>query len=112
VSINLDTWNSLSPELQQIFQQTVIDYEKETAKVCTDFSVVGEKQLLDAGVTVKSLSAEQKEIWCGMLQGWPTEMAQEAAGRGLPGHEVMAFYVKTISELGHEFPCEYKFDVQ
>ena len=100
----------MSPEMQEIVEQTVIDYEKETAKLCTEFSIQGEQKLIDAGVTVKSLSDEQKTVWCEMLKDWPNEMAQEAASRDLPGPEVMSYYVETIQELGHTFPCEYSFD--
>ena len=37
-------------------------------------------------------------------------MAQDAKSRGLPGPEVMSFYIKTVTEMGHNFPCEYKID--
>lgn len=107
-SVNLDTWNRMSPELQQIFIETVKEYEIETAKLCRDFSVTGEKQLIDAGVTVKQLSDEEKAAWCELLKDWPNQMAQEAAGRGLPGPQVMRFYINKIEELGHSFPCEYE----
>ncbi len=107
-SVNLDTWNKMSPELQQIFMDTVKDYEVETAKLCSEFSVKGEKQLLDAGVSVKQLSDGEKTAWCEQLKDWPNNMAQEAVGRGLPAPDVMAFYMKSIQDLGHKFPCEYQ----
>lgn len=110
VTMNLDTWKKLSPEMQEIVQQTVIDYEQETAKICNQFSIDGEKKLIDAGVTVKQLADDQKTAWCELLRGWPNEMAKEAANRGLPGVEVMSYYVQTVGELGHKFPCEYPLD--
>lgn len=107
ISMNLDTWKKLTPPMQQIVERTVQDYEIETAKVCTDFSVRGEQQLRDAGVTVKTLSDQEKAAWCEVLKGWPNEMAQEAAKRGLPGPQVMSFYIKTVEGMGHKFPCKY-----
>lgn len=107
VSMNLDKWNSLSADLQQIIQETVIDYELETAKLCHEFSVRGEQQLRDAGVTVKTLSDEEKTNWCERLKDWPGEMARDAESRGWPAKEIMTYYIETIAEMGHTFPCEY-----
>jgi TRAP-type C4-dicarboxylate transport system substrate-binding protein len=108
VSMNLDTWKKLSPKLQQIVQDTVKEYEVETAKTCVDFSIRGEQQLKEAGVTVKQLSDAEKTAWCEQLKGWPNQMAQEAKRRGQPGPQVMAFYIKAIEEEGHKFPCRYE----
>jgi TRAP-type C4-dicarboxylate transport system substrate-binding protein len=108
VTMNIDTWKKLSPQMQQIVMKTVEDYEIETAKICVDFSVRGEQQLRDAGVTMKQLSDEQKTAWCNLLKDWPNTMAQEAVKRGLPGPQVMNFYMKTIQEMGHKYPCRYE----
>jgi TRAP-type C4-dicarboxylate transport system substrate-binding protein len=107
-SVNMATWNKLSPELQEIFIQTFKEYETATAELCRDFSIRGEKQLLDAGVTVKQLADDQKTAWCEQLKEWPNKMAQDAVGRGLNAPEVMRFYISKIEELGHKFPCKYE----
>jgi TRAP-type C4-dicarboxylate transport system substrate-binding protein len=112
VAINLDTWKKLPPALQKIVEEVAKEYEIETAKTCVDFGVRGEKQLKDAGVAVKSLSAPEKTAWCELLKGWPNSMAQEAKKRGLPGPEVMSFYIKTIEEMGHKFPCKYDISLK
>lgn len=106
-SMNLNSWNKLSPELKEIFIQTFREYESATAELCRDFSIKGEKQLIDAGVSVKQLSDEQKTAWCERLRDWPNKMAQDAVGRGLNAPEVMRFYISKIEELGHKFPCKY-----
>lgn len=107
-SINMNTWKRLSPKMQQILVETVKQYEIETAKLCEDFSVKGEAQLKTVGVTVKQLPDAEKTKWCEELKGWPNQMAQEAVKRGLPGPAVMKFYIKTIEELGHKFPCKFE----
>ena len=106
-TVNMNTWKRMSPQMQKILVDTVKEYEIETAKLCHEFSVVGEKQLLDAGVTVKQLSDSEKTAWCELLKDWPNKMAQDAAKRGLPGPQVMRFYMGKIEELGHKFPCKY-----
>jgi C4-dicarboxylate-binding protein DctP len=57
---------------------------------------------------MKQLSDEQKTAWCNLLKDWPNTMAQEAVKRGLPGPQVMNFYMKTIQEMGHKYPCRYE----
>ncbi len=108
VTVNLNTWKKMSPELQQIFIDVVKQYEIETAKICEKFSIDGEAQLKSAGVTVKQLSDAEKAKWCDLVKTWPNSMAQEAVKRGQPGPEVMNFYIKTIEEMGHKFPCKYE----
>lgn len=107
VTINLDKWKSLPPALQKIIIEVTQQYELETAKICQDFSVTGEAALKAAGVTVKQLSDVEKNKWCEIIKDFPNSMAQEAAKRGLPGPQVMSFYIKTIEEMGHRFPCKY-----
>ena len=108
VTINMDKWKSLSPKMQKILMEVTQQYETESAKVCVDFSVNGENALKAAGVTVKQLSEEEKKKWCEAVKDWPNKMAQESLGRGMPGPKVMAYYIKTIEELGHKFPCKYE----
>lgn len=106
-SINMNTWRRLSPKMQEILIDTVKKYEVETAKQCVDFSVKGEAQLRSVGVTVKTLSDAEKAKWCEAIKDWPNAMAQEAVKRGLPGPQVISYYIKTIEEMGHKFPCKY-----
>lgn len=106
MTVNLDTWKKLKPEVRDIMTQLAKEYEIATANECTAFSINGERKLLDAGVAVKQLSQASKVAWCNAVADFPNRMAQDANGRGLPGSGVMKFYIETISDMGHEFPCE------
>lgn len=110
MTVNLDTWKKLKPEVRDIMTQLAKEYEIATANECTAFSINGERKLLDAGVAVKQLSQASKVAWCNAVADFPNRMAQDANGRGLPGSGVMKFYIETISDMGHEFPCEYKIE--
>ena len=110
MTVNLDRWNKLSPEVRDIMAQVAKEYEIATANECTAFGINGENKLLDAGVTVKQLSFDSKVAWCKAVADFPNRMAQDANKRGLPGTGVMKYYIETISKMGHEFPCEYKIE--
>lgn len=108
VSINLDTWNRLPEEVQQILIELGRDWGDETARVCAENDATGLDTLRDAGVTVKEISADAKEAWASEIADFPARMAAEATSRGHAGADIIGFYMDAIAEAGHEWPVEYQ----
>ena len=110
VTVNLDTWNSLPPDVQDIIKEVSLEYEKETAELCASSEQKGIDKLKSEGVEVRQIDKKAKEEWAQALSDFPNEMAQEANSRGLPGTEVMQFYMNKLEELGHEWPVRYEIE--
>ncbi|MDN3519730.1 C4-dicarboxylate TRAP transporter substrate-binding protein [Aquisalimonas lutea] len=110
VTINLDTWNSLPEEVQEILMEVSEEYEEETARVCAESEEKAVAALEEEGATVFEIDQQAREDWAEALKDFPNRMAQEANERGLPGTEVMTFYLEELERLGYEWPYRYEID--
>lgn len=107
VSVNLDTWNRLPVEVQDILVELGHEWGDETARVCNENESSGLDTLRAAGVDVKEINADAREAWAAAIADFPGRMATEAESRGHAGSEIIGFYIKAISERGHKWPADY-----
>jgi len=90
ININMDTWESLPAEVQQIISQVGKEYSKiETDKIST-----AERQARDemakAGCTIIDLSKEDVQHWADISEkGCITKWVEEAQKMGLEGEKLM-----------------------
>jgi len=61
VNVNLDAWNSLSPELQKIVEETARELEPQFWKLAVEENKKKEKILVENGIKVYNPSPELKE---------------------------------------------------
>jgi TRAP-type C4-dicarboxylate transport system substrate-binding protein len=106
-AINKDTWNKLSPDIQKTMETTA----KEAAKVLVDNAkkAVGDARigLKNAGVTVYTMSPEEKQKWANLLPDLPAQWANNIKAQGQPGWEIMTRFIALSKEYGHTFPREW-----
>ena len=110
VTINMDTWNRLPEDVQEILVEMGDEWSSVTAEVCAAKDAEGLEKLRGLGVDVREISEQAKKDWATALTDFPNRMAQEANGRNLPGSEVLNFYISKVEELGHVWP--YRYDIQ
>ncbi|WP_447956288.1 TRAP transporter substrate-binding protein DctP [Vreelandella sp. EE7] len=58
VIVNLDKWNQLSPEAQEILQDVAIEHERESAEHLADLAVEQQTELEDNGMDVVTLEGD------------------------------------------------------
>jgi len=90
ININMDTWESLPAEVQQIISQV----GKEYSKIQTDKILTAELQVRDemakAGCTIIDLSKEDVQHWADISEkGCITKWVEEAQKMGLQGEKLM-----------------------
>ena len=110
VTVNLTTWNRLPEDVQAILLELGREYEEVTAQLCAENDANGLQKLRDLGVTVTEITPEAKTAWATELKAFPNRMAQEANARGLPGSEVLSFYMGELEKLGYSFPYPYEIE--
>lgn len=106
--INQNTWKSLSPEDQKIFQQAGLGAEERQAVVWEGL----EKKLREeiypkAGVTFHKLPAADTEKWINALPDVVAEWANKMESKGLPGWAIMNMYLELHEKNGWKFPRQW-----
>jgi len=90
VVMNLDLWNSLSPDIQEVFDEVSgawgADFE---SKVWDEQDALGRESCLNAGNEIYTLPPEELEKWKEILQPMWTEWVADTEAKGLPGQAVL-----------------------
>jgi TRAP-type C4-dicarboxylate transport system substrate-binding protein len=99
VTMNLDKWNSLPPDIQKIFEE-VSEESVERIGALWDPIEANAKQKARTGEKVIALSAEESARWEKLLKPLTTKWIKEKEAMGLPAQEF-------INKL-YEFREKYK----
>lgn len=85
VTMNLERWNSLSPELQQIFTETSDEWIDKHGQAWNDADTEARAMLANMGKTVETLGPQETERWRKSIAPMLNQFAAQADSRGLPG---------------------------
>lgn len=110
VTVNMQTWERLPDDVKAILEELGSEWSGVTAEVCARNDAEGLAKLRELGVEVSEISGEAKKDWAEALSEFPNRMAEEAASKGLPGPDVLKFYMAKIEELGHDWPYRYEIE--
>lgn len=108
LTINMNTYRKLPPEVQKIMVEVGKTYELAAAKIETETFERSQKQLADAGAKVTALPFEERVKWATALKDLPNAQAQEAKKRGMPGPQAMKLLMKVTKEAGYKYPYDYE----
>jgi len=98
-TINLDTWNSLPADVQEIISEVGQEFSERYAEEKYDAQIEMIEKWESAGVVVQELSMEELERWADLIEEeakaqWVTQ-TEEA---GLPGEEIMELASQIIDK--------------
>ena len=110
LTVNLDFWKKLPPDMQAILTEVGKEYDIENSKLQGQADTEALDKLRAAGTTVSELPFEEQKKWATALAAIPNEMAQEANKRGDPGTKVFRTYIETVKAMGYKWPFEYKIN--
>lgn len=85
VTMNLDTWNSLTPEEQSDIEAVLDKYRNLAAQTYDDAAAAGRKAAEEMGVTVGKLSDQELQNFKTSMEPLYQEWIENMNGRGLPG---------------------------
>lgn len=109
LTINLDTWEELPADVQDILLEVGRDWNVHNAEQTAQKQVAAYETMRAQGVTVTEVPLEQKKAWAAGLPNLPKQRFDEATASGQPG-EAIYTYIEIIKEMGHEFPRDWSLE--
>ncbi len=109
LTINMNTWNRLPPEVQEILLEVAADFEEKTGSNNKE-RYAGDVETLTELITVKELDPEVRTNWALSLKDWPKEMVAELEAKGLPAKLVLETALESAERLGYTWPVRYELE--
>jgi TRAP-type C4-dicarboxylate transport system substrate-binding protein len=109
LTINMDTWNGLPAEVQEIMLETAKDFEEEVGRVNRE-RYAKDIETLRGLIEVNEIDDAVRKDWAASLQDWPQTIANELDAQGLPASETLKLTLEAAEKHGHEWPYRYEID--
>jgi TRAP-type C4-dicarboxylate transport system substrate-binding protein len=106
LTMNLRTWRSLPPEIQEIIVEVANEYEHVAARLQAEHDQAG-LEVLRKEAQVTDLPVDERRRWAELLVELPARRAKEADAAGFPGTRAAQAYLRAMIAEGHQFPVEY-----
>lgn len=99
VVMNKDKWKSLPPDIQRIIGKVNEEWIEKQGKMWDDIDKVGKEFTIKLGNKIISLSKEEDERWAKAVRPILDDYVKKMKDKGLPGEEVLKFYLDTLAKL-------------
>ena len=96
VVMNKDKWNSLPPDIQKIIEQVNEEYIEKQGKLWDEIDKAGKDATIKLGNKIVPLSQDEDWKWQKAVKPLLDEYKKNMKDKGLPGEEVLSFYLQTI----------------
>jgi len=96
VVMNKDKWNALPPDIQKIIEQVNEEYIEKQGKTWDEIDKAGRDYTIGRGNKIIPLSPDESLKWEKAVKPLLDEYKKNMKGKGLPGDEVLSFYLQTI----------------
>jgi len=99
VVMNKQKWNALPPDVQKIIEKINEEYIEKQGKTWDEIDKSGRDATLKLGNKIISLSQDEDWKWTKAVKPLLDEYKKNMKEKGLPGDEVLSFYLQTIYKL-------------
>jgi len=107
IVMNLDAWNELPADIQQIIMETAADTEAEYAAWLDDYSSeVLVKWQEEDGVEICTMSDADRTKWAEQMVDTAQMWADQMEEKGLPGKQIINRFIELSEQEGHVFPID------
>jgi len=106
ITMNLDKWNSLDPEIQRAIEEVNEKYFNEVAMGLWDKQneAALNGAIKENGMEIIQLSPEEKDKWISLVKPIQEEFVAQMDDKGLEGQEIL----DTIQDLADRYNREYQ----
>jgi len=109
LTMNLDSWNRLPENVQDIVLEVAADFEELTAS--NNLERYGDDvETLREIITVKELDPQVRTDWALSLADWPKEVVAELEAKGLPATLVLETALESAERHGYTWPVRYELE--
>jgi TRAP-type C4-dicarboxylate transport system substrate-binding protein len=109
LTINLDKWNSLPSDVQEVMLEVAADFELLTGSNNKD-RYAKDVETLRGLMTVNDLDPAVRLTWAQSLADWPAQKAAELDAEGLPASEVLSVALESAEKHGYTWPVRYELN--
>ena len=111
LDVNLDSYNRLPKEIQDILVETARDMEAKsgpfTEEVYERYLGIIQKN----GAVVIKFPESERKAWANLLADWPNERATQIEKEtGAPMKATLKAYISAVEKQGYTWPVRYKVD--
>jgi len=99
VVMNKDTWNSLSPDIQNIIEKVNEEYIPKMGALWDELDKSAMEFITKKGNKVISLPAEEQERWAKAVRPLLDDYVNRMKTKGLPGDEALKFFLERLKAL-------------
>ena len=107
MTANLDFWNGLPKEVQDIVLEVAADFEEKTGSNNKERYGSDIEKLKGGLATVKELGPDVRLEWAMSLKDWPQAYANELEAEGLPAKQVLNLALESAEKHGYKWPVRY-----
>ncbi|MGK0237697.1 MAG: C4-dicarboxylate-binding protein DctP [Candidatus Pelagisphaera sp.] len=100
ITVNKRAWDKLPAEVQEVLAETAIDYRDHVAALAVSKGAESLRLFQENGGTIATLSASERDQWAKNMPNIAKEWAEGLEEKGLPGHEILKFYMDTMRANG------------
>lgn len=102
MSVNLDTWNALPPEVQEVLDALGPEYSQRVADELGMRYTNGLAVMVADGATVSTLPANERQRWIDAMPNIAARWAEAAEARGYPARRVLEAYMTELRRRGEQ----------
>ena len=110
LTVNLDSWDRLPPEVQQVISEVASEYEDQVSLAYEDLAAGSLKTAEDNGATLVPFSDEARQAWADKLPNIAREWADGLDAKGLPGSRTLEAYMIASKDAGVTFARDWLAD--
>jgi TRAP-type C4-dicarboxylate transport system substrate-binding protein len=99
IAMNKDKWNALPPDTQKIIEKVNEEWIEKQGKAWDEIDKAGKDFTIQRGNQIITLSADENRRWERALKPLYDEYVKSMKDKGLPGDEVLRFFLEQIYKL-------------
>ncbi|WP_163849090.1 C4-dicarboxylate TRAP transporter substrate-binding protein [Pseudooceanicola aestuarii] len=107
LTVNLDIWNDLPAEVQQVIQEVADEYRDIAAESYDEGGAASLAKAEAEGAMISELSDEARAEYAAKLPNFAREWAEKLDAQGKPGTETLEAYMRLAREAGIEFARDW-----
>jgi TRAP-type C4-dicarboxylate transport system substrate-binding protein len=100
VTINLDTWKRMPPEVQKVLREVGDEYSRRLADTLTKLTSTFEANMAKEGGTINPIPPGERTKWANTMPNIAQDWVKRNEDRGLPAGTVLKTYVSKLRAAG------------